>query len=389
MLEVARLKSSWGTVAEHGDEVPQHFYSTLFVAHPETRAMFPPSMAAQRDKLVGALGYTVANVDDLDRLVPVLQQLGRDHRKFGVEADHYPLVGAALLSTLEYFLGDGWDTELAQAWTQAYGVVAKVMSDAAEESAQLTPPWWNAEVIAREQRTFDITVLTLRTDYRYPFAPGQSVTVETSLRPTLWRHYSPANAPRPDGTIELHVRAVPGGSVSAALAHLIQVGDVLRLGSPVGVELTLDERGDDLLLLAGGTGAAPMRALAEQVIAQSGARRIHLYVGARSSRELYDLKALRELEQSYPGLVVTPVLSDDPARPAGQSTVVDAALAAQRWDAHEIYVCGSAEMVRGTLRQLERAGIDRHRVHVDELHTALYPPATTGSESPSEFREQE
>jgi NAD(P)H-flavin reductase len=310
-------------------------------------------------------------VDDLDRLVPVLQQLGRDHRKYGVQAEHYPLVGEALLATLEHFLGERWDAALAAAWTEAYGVVAKVMSDAAAEAAQLTPPWWNAEVVAREQRTFDITVLTLRTDYQLPYQPGQAITVETSLRPTLWRHYSPANAPRRDGSIELHVRAVPGGAVSSALAHLVQTGDTLRLGAPVGTHLTLSTSGRDLLLLAGGTGLAPLRALAEQVALAGDNRRVHLYVGARSNRELYDLKALRELEQACSRLTVTPVTSDDPAAQPGQRPVVDAALAAARWDDHEVYVCGSAEMLSGTLRRLERAGFDRTRVHIDELYSSL------------------
>jgi NAD(P)H-flavin reductase/hemoglobin-like flavoprotein len=373
MLDVARLKSSWGVVAEYGDEVPQYFYSTLFVVHPQTRAMFPPSMAAQRDRLVGALGYTVANVDNLDQVVPVLQQLGRDHRKFGVEAEHYPLVGEALIMTLEHFLGEQWDRDLEQAWGSAYEVIAKVMSDAAAEAASHTPPWWNAEVIAREQRTFDITVLTLRTDYHFPYQPGQSVTVEAPLRPAQWRHYSLANAPRPDGTLELHVRAVPGGAVSPTLAHLTQVGDSLRVGAAVGSELTLTGDGD-LLLLAGGTGLAPMRALAEEVASAGGHRRVHLFVGARSSREMYDLKALRDLEQRYPPLTVTPVLSDDPLRSDGQSTAIDAALRAGRYTDHEVYVCGSTEMVRGSLARLDRAGVDRRRVHVDELHSALHPP---------------
>ncbi len=381
MLDVAQLKKSWGTVAGYGDEVPQHFYSTLFITHPQVREMFPPSMAAQRDRLVGALGYTVANVDNLDELVPVLQQLGRDHRKFGVEAEHYPLVGEALLATLQHFLGDAWDAELEQAWTEAYTVIAQVMSDAAQDAASHTPPWWNAEVVAREQRTFDITVLTLRPDYRYSYSPGQSVTVEAPLRPAQWRHYSPANAPRPDGTLELHVRAVAGGAVSPTLAHLTQVGDGLRLGSPVGTGLTLAGE-DDLLLLAGGTGLAPLRALAEQVAARGEARRVHLYVGARSSRELYDLKALRDLEQRYPPLTLTPVLSDDPAGSEGQSTVVDAALRAGRYERHDVYICGSTEMVRGTLRRLDQAGVDARRVHVDDVHSALHPPV------PSDLPEQ-
>ena len=62
--------------------------------------MFPPSMAAQRDRLVAALGAVVANVDNLDAAVPFLQGLGRDHRKFAVEPGHYPAVGASLLALL-------------------------------------------------------------------------------------------------------------------------------------------------------------------------------------------------------------------------------------------------------------------------------------------------
>ena len=65
-------------------------------------------MANQRDKLVGALGRVVSNVDDLDSVVPVLQQLGRDHRRFAVVRDHYPAVGQALLATLEHFSGTDW-----------------------------------------------------------------------------------------------------------------------------------------------------------------------------------------------------------------------------------------------------------------------------------------
>lgn len=74
------LKNSWALVAKSGDEVPLFFYSHLFLSHPELREMFPVSMAAQRDKLVAALGAVVSNADQLDQVTPVLAQLGRDHR---------------------------------------------------------------------------------------------------------------------------------------------------------------------------------------------------------------------------------------------------------------------------------------------------------------------
>src|SRR5947209_12253270 len=235
------MRASFAKAAAHGDEAPLWFYSHLFLSHPETRALFPVSMAHQRDRLFAALGDVVHYVDDLDRLVPMLQQLGRDHRKFGTVAEHYPAVGASLLATLEHF-DDEWDDALAKSWTEAYGLVADVMIAAAEKAAD-DPPWWDAEVVAHERRTIDVAVLRVAPRAPFPFLPGQSLSLETELRPRLWRYYSIANAPRPDGSLELHVKARDGGPVSTALVRGAAVGDQLRLGPALG-ELTLDHDSD-------------------------------------------------------------------------------------------------------------------------------------------------
>src|SRR5947209_10356158 len=235
------MRASFAKAAAHGDEAPLWFYSHLFLSHPETRALFPVSMAHQRDRLFAALGDVVHYVDDLDRLVPMLQQLGRDHRKFGTVAAHYPAVGASLLATLEHF-DDEWDDALAKSWTEAYGLVADVMVAAAEGAAD-EPPWWDAEVVSHERRTVDVAVLQVRPRAAFPFLPGQSLSLETELRPRLWRYYSIANARRPDGSLELHVKARDGGPVSTALVRGAAVGDQLRLGPALG-ELTLDHDSD-------------------------------------------------------------------------------------------------------------------------------------------------
>ena len=100
-MDIPAMRASFAKAAAAGDEAPLYFYSHLFLSHPETRQMFPVSMAHQRDRFFTALGDVVTRVDDLDALVPILQQLGRDHRKFGTLAAHYPAVGASLLATLE------------------------------------------------------------------------------------------------------------------------------------------------------------------------------------------------------------------------------------------------------------------------------------------------
>jgi hemoglobin-like flavoprotein len=96
-VDVQRLKSNFAHVAQHGGEVALFFYSDLFVRNPHLRDMFPVGMSGQRDKLLTALGRIVSQVDELPALVPFLQQLGRDHRKFSVVASHY--VSASTCST--------------------------------------------------------------------------------------------------------------------------------------------------------------------------------------------------------------------------------------------------------------------------------------------------
>ncbi|MGW3360301.1 globin domain-containing protein [Streptomyces bungoensis] len=366
------MQESWNVVAGYGDQVPLFFYSTLFFTHPETRDMFPIGMAGQRDKLFGALGTIVSRVGQVDELVPFLEQLGRDHRKFGVQADHYPAVGSALLGTLAHFLGPQWTDQLAADWQAAYELVAKVMRQAAQEATNSSPPWWDAEVIGHERRTLDVAVLTVKANYRLDFLPGQSVAVATHLRPGMWRYYSPANAPRSDGTIELHVRMVPGGPVSSALVHGIQLGDVLRLGAPVGNRLTLNPDGNrPLLLLAGGTGLAPLKALAEQVAGQRAGRperRVTLVVGAHTDHDLYDWPALEALAKAHHRwLSVVPAVSEVCLRPQESGTAVEVALRLGRFTDHEVYVCGSDHMVRDSVRRLAQAGTPVERIRFESF----------------------
>ena len=385
-MDVARLKQSWSLVAAHGDQVPLYFYSMLFLAHPEVRQMFPTNMAGQRDRLVTALGHVVSSVDQVDRLVGFLQHLGADHRKFSVQAEHYPAVGEALLATLQHFLGDQWDDELAKDWAGAYGLVAQVMTEAAKAAEAVAPPWYDSEVVGYERRGFDIAVLTLRPQYLLPFAPGQSIGVSVpAVR--AWRYYSPANAPRMDGTIELHVRAAPGGAVSSRLVYGLNVGDHVHLASPVGEALSLRYAGGgDVLLLAEGTGWAPIRALVEQVAADGGRRRVDLYVGARSRMEFYDSDAIEKLAASCPWLRVTYVLTVDPQRPGRPSHVFERALADGDWRSRHVYLCGSDAMVAAAVSTMNRAGYHGSQLHHEMLGKDWYGPSWRISGDPLENR---
>jgi NAD(P)H-flavin reductase/hemoglobin-like flavoprotein len=375
-MDTGRLRASWARVATHGSQVPAFFYARLFISHPELRDMFPASMAMQQDRLVQALGQVVSGVDDLASVVPVVEALGRDHRKFAVRPHHYPLVGESLLATLAHFLGGDWTPELEADWTEAYTIVAQVMQDAAAKADTTSPAWWEAEVVAHERRGFDVAVIRLRPQQRYPYRAGQSISVETTLRPRVWRTFSPANAPRSDGTIDLHVKAVPGGQLSNALVNALMPGDVVRLGPPVGGRLTLDgDRGRPLLMLAGGTGLAPLKAVVEELAFSDTPRRVALFVGARTNSDLYDLPAMERMAQMLPWLMVVPVLSHDAYSKYEQGGVTEVALRMGNWSDYEVYACGSGAMVEDARTRLVAAGVPMNLIHVDDIEGSSYRPA--------------
>src|ERR671916_788290 len=117
---VETIRSSFALVEPHADDVARHFYATLFGLAPETRDLFPPNMEVQRSRLLRALMYVVQMVDQPDDLMPFLEQLGRDHRKFGVLPHHYDVAGGALLSAVREFAGPGWTPGVERAWTDAF-----------------------------------------------------------------------------------------------------------------------------------------------------------------------------------------------------------------------------------------------------------------------------
>jgi NAD(P)H-flavin reductase/hemoglobin-like flavoprotein len=366
-LDVARLKESFARIAMHGDAVPLHFYADLFLKHPETRNMFPVSMEAQRVHLVGALVKIVADVDRLDELTLFLRELGRDHRKFGALAGHYGAVGASLLATFEHFSGDFWTPELAADWASAYELVASVMIDAAQEDEKHSPAYWTGTIVSLERKAFDVTVLTVRTDPRLEYLPGQSVAVQSARRPGLWRYYSIANAPRPDGLVDFHVRLIDGGAVSMALTAGSAVGDQLRLGPPVGV-LRLDTASRrDVLLVAGSTGLAPLKAILEQIACLHLPPRVHLFFGAREAAGLYDLPDLDKLAAQNPWLTVIPAVSADRFYAGETGTLADVVMRKGNWTGHDVYMAGPSEMVHEMGARLASAGTPPDQVHIEDF----------------------
>jgi NAD(P)H-flavin reductase/hemoglobin-like flavoprotein len=346
-------------------------YGHIFAMDAEIRAMFPPAMDDQRSRFYQALSRIAGSQDDPATLRPYLEELGRAHRKFGVKREHYQIFRRALLATLQRYQARSWNTESQQAWEAAFDQAADIMIQAAERDAEHAPPWWLAEITGHHVRGPDIAVLTLRPGQPLSFLPGQHLSVQTPRWPRLWRTYSIANAPREDGLLTLHVRAVPGGLISNTLVHHVSVGDMLLLGAPSGT-MTADPRSErDVLCLADGTGLAPIKAIVEAITDARGSgrrREIALYYGARHESDLYDLPALRRLESAYPWLQVIPAVEQLEGR---ERDVIRAAIPELTKNAHwadrDIYVSGPDAMVIKTVRMLKDLGAPDEHIHHDTL----------------------
>ncbi len=365
---IAAVQETFAIVGAAGDDAAAYFYGWLFAGHPELRALFPIAMNEQRDRLFRALGRIVASLSTPEELAAYLTQLGRDHRKYAVQREMYDAVGAALMATLRAFAGPGFTPAAEEAWAQAYQASSSLMIAGADKDSLTSPPFWNGEVVSNEQRRPGLSILTVATYLPLPYEPGQHVTVQTLRWPKVWRPYSVACRPREDGLMTFHVKAVPGGWVSNALVHHAEPGSELILGPALGT-MTLGRAGDrDLLCIAGGTGLAPIKAIVEQAIRESAdcPRQIHLFYGARTREDLYDLPELWRLADAYQGFRLTPVTSDDPAFDGMQGNVGRVAVRYMPPRDCEAYVAGPSGMVQETVQVLTKSGLPRERIHYDE-----------------------
>jgi len=367
-LDPRRVKESFARVASHGPAAMAYFYARLFTASPAMRALFPLSMTAQREHAFAALTQVIWSLDNEPGCAEILGQIGRDHRRFGVTDRHHRVFFTALQDTARHFIGDAWTAETETAWRSAVDYMSAAMRSAADDDAATFPAWWIAEIVSHELRCPGVAVLRLQPTESLPYEAGQYVPVQVSKWPRIWRTYSIANAPRPGGDIDLHVRAVPGGLVSNALVEHSAVGDCVVLGAPAG-GMILGESDRDLLCVAGGTGLSPIKAIIEGALSRPLAcrpKKITLFIGARQHRDLYDLEDLQLLESACPALRVIPVLSEEPGYGGLTGTLPEVIGGRGLFENTEAYVCGPVAMVRLTTAVLA-AGIPASQLHYDPL----------------------
>jgi len=153
--QIALVQETFKAVVPIKDTAADLFYGRLFEDDPSLEALFPADLTEQKQKLMATIATAVGGLDNLEDIVPVVQDLGIRHIAYGVKPEHYDTVGGALLWTLEQGLGEAFTPEVKAAWTEVYTVLATTMKDAA--AAQPEPDGSGtitAEQVALVQETF-------------------------------------------------------------------------------------------------------------------------------------------------------------------------------------------------------------------------------------------
>jgi hemoglobin-like flavoprotein len=134
--QINLVQNSFSKVVPIADRAAVIFYDRLFEVAPAVKAMFPADMTEQRKKLMATLAVVVNGLSNLESILPAASALATRHVSYGARPEHYPVVGGALLWTLEKGLGEAWTPEIAAAWKAAYGTLSTFMIAEAYGKAQ-------------------------------------------------------------------------------------------------------------------------------------------------------------------------------------------------------------------------------------------------------------
>ena len=133
--QIELVQDSFRHVVPIADVAGRLFYERVFTLAPETRSLFGDDIGLQAARTMAAVKTAVEGLDDLDLVGPFLVRLGARHVRYGVRAEHFEVVGAALLWTLEQGLGDLFTPETRDAWVAAWNVIASAMLTGMRQAA--------------------------------------------------------------------------------------------------------------------------------------------------------------------------------------------------------------------------------------------------------------
>ncbi|MED1470930.1 NO-inducible flavohemoprotein [Bacillus salipaludis] len=385
------VKSTVPVLEKHGEQITTRFYQLMFGNHPELLNIFNHAnqkQGRQQKALAGAVYAAAMYIDNLEAILPVVQQIAHKHRSLGIKPEHYPIVGKHLLLAIKDVLGDAVTDEIIDAWAKAYGIIAdafiSVEAEMYDDAANQKGGWDGFRHFIVDRKVEESDVIT--SFYLVPedqkeiahFIPGQYISIKLEIEGEKFTHirqYSLSDAPgkeyyrisvkREAGT------ANPDGRVSNYLHDEVKEGDVLKVSAPAGDFVLDTTKNTPIALLSGGVGITPMLSMLKTVVEMQPERKV-TFIHAAANGNVHALRneveALTALEQ-----VNSFFFYDSPTEEDRQNNSFDVeGYITRDWieenvtykDA-EFYFCGPVPFMQSVTRSLNELGVAEGNIHFE------------------------
>jgi nitric oxide dioxygenase len=367
------IQASLPVLREHGLTITSTFYKNMFGEHPELRNLFNmgnQAQGVQQQSLASAVFAYAANFENPAALTPVVSRIAHKHASLGITSEHYPIVGRHLLGAIKQVLGDAATPELIEAWAEAYGALADVLTEeerklylSSGQAAGALTPMRISKVIP--QGTEGISYQLVPTTGQIPeFKPGQYVSVSVQLPDGLrqFRQYSLSDAPGKP-YLQITVKriagdpATPAGQVSNWIHANAREGDTLDISAPFG-DFMIDVSGSKpVVLLAAGVGITPMISALNHARVTNPQLPLHLLYAMRNADQFMHKADIAEARAAMPNFVFKAFQEDVDGLMSLET------LSASALQQAEFYLCGPLGFMQAQRKALLDHGVPANRIH--------------------------
>ncbi len=252
--------------------------------------------------------------------------------------------------------------------TQVWGDT-RIRPMAAEELVLHPSRVMRCRVVAIDELTHDIRGVRLVIEAGGPFTFSAGQYAQIEFAPGLSKHYSMANSPS-DPELEFQIRRMPGGKTSLYVADQLRTGDVVKVSGPLGSSYLRDQHAGPVLLIAGGSGLAPMQSILTTLLGRGYTETVALYLGVRSERDLYHENVLRDRAAKHANFSYHVVLSEQLGTAGRRYGAVHEAVAHDIADpaGYMSYLAGPPVMVEAATEMLLSRGLAQRFIHADAFY---------------------
>ncbi|GHO46333.1 NO-inducible flavohemoprotein [Ktedonospora formicarum] len=393
--DIALAKSLVPVLKERGKEITSRFYATLFRDHPELLNIFNHSNqrdGLQQQALATSVYEAVANLDNLEAILPVVMHIAYKHRSLGVMPEHYPIVGDYLTKAIQEVLGNIVTPQIVSVWTRAYAIIAKtfiqIERDLYQEGEEQEAGWSGFRRFVVKHKVSEgegLQALYLEPEDGGPlpyYKPGQYISVRVKIgKYDHLRQYSLIDMPgksyyrigvklegSEDGII---------GTVSSYLHQKIKEGDILEASIPGGV-FTLDQSSQrPVALLGAGIGITPLLSMLYTLRTEAPEREVIMAQAVRDGRYHSFAAEIKRL-CGESGQVMSTIFyekpNDEDRRVGGfdREGRIDEGWLREHIPANaEVYICGPRGFMQGIITALLSNGLKAEQLHYEVFGPAL------------------